>query len=207
MFLEQFHKTKRTSLLTLFGFTLLFLFISANYIGNLFPCSIQKIFSNNIYIQHLLAFISCLLFCVIKDEEIKDFVTLIKQTFIIYLLFILYTKLRYRYNLSVIILSVLCFLINMYKIYYYSDIHDYYINNTEQLNNNNIKETLNKHNLYYYNFLTNIQYVLYIIIISIIIIGFGQRFIKVWKLEGSKFNNIFSFINYFIFREKDCKVE
>jgi len=81
------------------------------------------------------------------------------------------------------------------------------INNTEQLNNNNIKETLNKHNLYYYNFLTNIQYVLYIIIISIIIIGFGQRFIKVWKLEGSKFNNIFSFINYFIFREKDCKVE
>lgn len=207
MFLDLFDKYKRTSLLTLFGFTLLFLFISANYIGNLFPCSIQKIFSNNIYIQHLLALISCLLFCVIKDEEIKDFITLIKQTFIIYLLFILYTKLRYRYNLSVIILSVVCFLLNMYKIYYYSDIHQYYINNTDNLFNNEKSNKLNKNNLYYYKLFTDVQFFIFTIIIITIIVGFLQHFIKVWKLEGSKFSNIFSFTNYFIFREKDCKVE
>ena len=156
-----------------------------------------------IYIQHILAFISCIVFCIIKDDEIKDFVILIKQSFIIYFLFILYTKVRFRYNISIIILSLICFLINMYKLYYYSDIHDYYIQNTDNLDNN-LDNKLNQHNLYYYNFLTNIQYLLFFTIIITIIVGFCQHFIKKWNFSGHKFSNIFVFLHHFIFYAKDC---
>ena len=45
--------------------------------------NIRKKLLKNIFIQHILAFISCIVFCVIKDDEIKDFFTLIKQSFII----------------------------------------------------------------------------------------------------------------------------
>ena len=46
----------------------LFLIIAANYIGELFPCRIQNLLNSNIYLKHVIAFLTLLFFVVITDS-------------------------------------------------------------------------------------------------------------------------------------------
>lgn len=71
----------------------LYLVISSNYLGNLFGCKVQNLFSNNITVKHLLGFLTFYFFITVADSD-NTYNT--KQKFFVsigvYLLFIISTK-------------------------------------------------------------------------------------------------------------------
>lgn len=71
----------------------LFLIIAANYIGELFPCRIQNLLNSNIYLKHVIAFLTLLFFVVITDSTYNYKAN---ETFIIsiklYIIFIILVK-------------------------------------------------------------------------------------------------------------------
>ena len=51
----------------LYAIFIFFLIISSNYLGELFPCKIQKVMTENIYVKHIFAFLTLVFFVVLVD--------------------------------------------------------------------------------------------------------------------------------------------
>ena len=148
-----------------------FLVISGNYISEIFSCNIQKHFSNNRIIKHILGFMTIYFLVILVDE--KHFLTP-SSTFIttifLYIWFILISVTSHKYTLIIIGLIFLIYLSN--------NIISYTIE--KETDQNKIKNIKNKTK----------QFHLFLFIISILltlygcIIYMGQK-----KMEyGKKFN-------------------
>ena len=113
--MEQSLKSKvfLTSLKSLFVFNLI---ISGNYIGDLFGCRIQDLFDKNIYIKHLLGFLTLYFFVSLVDDELKyNAIYKLLMTSAIYLVFLFSTKMYYKSWLGFISLLGLVYIISIIK--------------------------------------------------------------------------------------------
>ena len=51
------------------GLIFFFLILAGNFIGELFQCKIIELFANNIYIKHIIAYISLYFFVILEESK------------------------------------------------------------------------------------------------------------------------------------------
>lgn len=96
---------------------LLYLMVSSNYMGTLFGCRVQDLMQNNMLIKHLLAFFA-LYFTISlfdKDSEEKSPLTKLKNSFGIYILFLLSTKMTYTTWVLYLFLLATIYVISIFQ--------------------------------------------------------------------------------------------
>lgn len=132
---------------------LLIIIISSNFISETLNCNLQKILSENIYAKHIInLFTLYFIINIVNDNDIEHPLIIIKNTIIIYILFLLFSRINIYFTMIVVGLFIIFYIIMTYREHY----------NKKQ----------NNHHKNLVNILDNIQQILIFIIISIIIIGF-----------------------------------
>ena len=94
------------------------LIVSGNYVGETFACNIQELFSNNMYVKHLLGFMTMYFFVVFLegDNVVKPLVS-VYTTIGLYLWFVMITRTSRKYTLIVMVLIFLIYALNNTKEY------------------------------------------------------------------------------------------
>ena len=94
---------------------ILILIISANFLGSTFPCRVQKLLSENVYIKHILGFFTMIFFVMISAPILKDslFVSII-SSIIMYIFFIFMTKTPIEIFIVIFILLMITYILILY---------------------------------------------------------------------------------------------
>jgi hypothetical protein len=210
--LRDFNNISRYTALITNGLTLLILIVSANYIGKLFPNSVQKELENNYLFKHIIAFLSCVTYCIVNNGEIKNIYEQFIGAIFIYIVFILITKVQFSMFLIIITIAFISFMIHLYKQYTLTDIDQYYISgnniNTSVDVDTLVDLNINLKYLEQYNLLTYIQFGIFIVISMLSIIGFLSHMNTSWNKYGHNYSGKFKFVIYlfdFVFRKAKYK--
>jgi hypothetical protein len=101
-----YNTIESTPLHALFVF---FLIISANFLGQLYPCKIQRVFSDNVYLKHFLGLLTLVFFVVLIDTSThKTLETTIITSIGLYILFLILMNTNVLFFLiSIIALAIL----------------------------------------------------------------------------------------------------
>jgi len=100
------------NLISIFVFVLI---ISGNYLGELFPCKVQKIFSENIFVKHVLGFLTLIFFVSLTIPEIHEQEYMLVYSTLIYSWFILMAKCHYKIWFVVFAIIGVIYIVKMYK--------------------------------------------------------------------------------------------
>jgi hypothetical protein len=156
---------------------LLFLTISGNFLAPLFPCQVQELFTNSIFHKHILAFFTLFFSIILASDATKDLKLLFKKTILLYLLFVLITKMDKNFFLLFLFILSAKYLLEK---------------QTDNLPKDTPEETLNNYN----KMNKMLQYTLIIIGIIGFLIYLGEK-----KYEyGTDFD-----FSTFIFGKTVCK--
>lgn len=158
-------------ILAIFVFILI---VSGNYLGELFPCRVQRILSDSMLMKHLLGYLTLIFFVVLTIPELQNSPQFIKTTLIVYFSFLLLAKTYYKIWFVIFTIVGIVYLIDMYKTS---------IEKNEKDNVNKDKQT---------HIINIIQYILVIIIIIFTIIGF-LTYMGNKKIEYKKSFNYLTF--------------
>jgi hypothetical protein len=169
--------------LPLFSIFILILIVSANFIGSIFPCRVQKLLSENVIMKHILGFFTMIFFVMISAPIIqKNMFDTIKNSFLMYIFFILLTKTA-KY-IFLVCFALLC-------ISYLLVLYDKQIDETDDHPDKKQRDK---------NMIQQFLTILYSIIIAVtlfgVIIYMGEK-----KIEYRKKFNYFNFF----FGEPTCK--
>jgi len=93
---------------------ILYLIISANFLAQLFPCKLRYLLSNNMIVKHVFS-VMTLLFFVVSANTTTSFSTLIKNTLILYIWFMLTTKMHSVCVVIFLIVSGFYYILQLYK--------------------------------------------------------------------------------------------
>ena len=149
---------------------ILIVLISAGFVDEIAGCSLTKL-TRHMYIKHIIVyFIIYITIDLQVDDKISPLEN-IKNSFKIWILYILFTKLDKRFTLVVIALLICDYIINSYKKYYY-------------LNKDN--DNGDKYNLY-------LEYLQHLIM-GLLFIGFLSYLYKQYKDHRKKFNLLTFFL-------------
>ena len=162
---------------------ILYLVISGNFIGNTFSCKLQRLLQNNMIFKHLIGFMLLFFFNVFIGES-RD-VSPINQllyTLVVYIIFIITTKTNIYFLLLIIFIMFINYILNE-TIYFYK-------------NKNDEKED----NLSTINIIKKTQFIICLIMITLILIGFVVYFIQKYKEYNKEFK-----IGKFLFGIPNCK--
>lgn len=94
---------------------LLFLVVSGNYIGQLLPCRLQRSFTSNMYLKHLIAFMILLFVIEIDSDNYETLSELLLNTFIVYLIFLFMSRLNSTFFLMFIISIIIIYILSVYR--------------------------------------------------------------------------------------------
>ena len=104
--------SSRQALFDSTALTVFILILFGNYLGELLPCRVQKMMKNNIYLKHLLGFMTLMFFVVITMPELfAENVLLSSITLYIYFLF--FSKTYYVFWLAIFFIFAAIFMISM----------------------------------------------------------------------------------------------
>ena len=76
-------------------FIILSLLMSANYLGELFPCQVQAVFSKNMIVKHILGFLSLMFFVVLTRPNLYTSSNFVYISVLLYGFFMFLSKLNY----------------------------------------------------------------------------------------------------------------
>jgi len=96
----------------------LYLIISGNFLANLFGCRTQEAFNTNMWLKHLLGFMTLYFFVVLADSKSKLSDSPTQQfgfSILFYLLFLLTTRMDYKWWLAMIIGLAVVYIMQVYK--------------------------------------------------------------------------------------------
>tara|TARA_R110002020_G_scaffold36891_5_gene110869 strand:+ start:3039 stop:3659 length:621 start_codon:yes stop_codon:yes gene_type:complete len=171
------------NLVAIFVFVLI---VSGNFLAELFPCQVQRIFSNNMIVKHLFGFMTLLFFVVLTIPEIKDQKNMIGYTSIVYLWFIMMAKCYYTLWFVVFGLVGLIYLLQMYERHMNK-------NTDGETNNETEDETENKEINEKKLMIEKGKRVLTISVVGSTILGF-LMYMGAKKMEYKKSFNYFTFL-------------
>jgi len=110
-------------------FIILSLLMSANYLGELFPCKVQSVFSNNMIVKHILGFLSLMFFVVLTRPNLYTSSNFVYVSVLLYGFFMFLSKLNY----------IIWFLVfGIFAIIYVSHIYLTQIESENQINRSKI---------------------------------------------------------------------
>jgi hypothetical protein len=165
-------------------FGLLFLTIASNYSVELLSCDFKDTATNQVWIKHMLTYLLLLFFIVAIDKRAYEdaareqwiFPKLFLTTFVVYLMFLVITKMRAVYAVTILVLSSLYMLTDIEK------------NGKELKNETEVVERLNR-----------VQYGLIVAIALVASVGFVSYFVK----QRGEYAGQFSYLK-FIFGTRTC---
>jgi len=154
------------------------LIISGNFLAELFPCRIQKMLKENIYVKHLVGFLTLFFFGVLTIPDLANIGGII-NSFLLYFIFVITANVDYKIWITLFVLYAIMYLLHLIK-QDYNKIKD----GTKKMNTNNEVTIFNKINIEQIN---KIQTIVITLISILTIVGFiiymGEK-----KLEyGNKF--------------------
>lgn len=96
---------------------LLYLIISSNFIADIFGCTLRKLLRKNTLVKHGLAYLTMLLFVTAQTDWGQDyaFSNLMGYSFSYYVIFVITTRLPFRFLIPVLILFTCMYYIEIYK--------------------------------------------------------------------------------------------
>ena len=96
---------------------LLYLIISSNFIADIFGCTLRHLLRNNTLVKHGLAYLTMLLFVTAQTDWSQDyaFSNLMGYSFSYYFIFVLTTRLPFRFLIPVLFLFTCMYYIEIYK--------------------------------------------------------------------------------------------
>jgi len=164
----------------IFCIFIFFLIISINFLTETFPCRLQNVLRNNMFVKHMFGLFTMIFFIVLSSKiKNKNILNIVKNSLFLYIIFILITKCDKYFFFIIIVLLGITYIINIMK-----------EQEQEQENEINKEKSSEKED----NIYDNITYILYIIIFIFIILGvllyMGEK-----KLEYKK---NFNYITFFI---------
>jgi hypothetical protein len=174
----------------LFSIFIFILIVSANFLAEIFPCRLQDVLRNNMLVKHIFGFFTMIFFVVLSsNSKDKDIFFIVKNSFMLYILFILISKCHVSLFYIILIFLGMSYIINILKQQEDEKIKDIdKKESSDKLINYN-----NKINIF-----NNITFVLYILTFLVIIIGvlayMGEK-----KVE---YKNNFSYFTFFIGKPK-----
>ena len=146
--------------LPLYSIFILILIIAAGFLTELFPCKLQRILKENIYLKHFFCYLTMIFFVVLTTPlKDQDIIVIIKKSIALYILFLFFIKTNYIFFIAIMILTGILYLFMLKK---------YEIITKSGLEKDpNKKKIIDKH----VDTIIYINNCLFIIIISLIIIG------------------------------------
>ena len=93
---------------------ILFLIIGGNFLGALFPCRIQKFFTNNVFSRHILGFLT-LIFFVILDDTDDTFQIVVAKSVGLYIWFIFVSRMSKNSFILLMIILATIYILSLYK--------------------------------------------------------------------------------------------
>ena len=90
------------------------LILSGNYLGQLFPCKVQSIFAENIYVKHILGYLTLVFFVTLTIPDLKNSNSLLFLTLSIYFGFLITSKTYYTYWFLIFGLVGIIYLLDKY---------------------------------------------------------------------------------------------
>lgn len=162
----------------------LFLIIASNYIGELFPCRVQDLLINNVYLKHFISYLTLLFFVVLTDTSLvkKKFKDIFIDSIKLYFIFLLLINCNKKFFVGALTLLGTIYIIQLMKQDYKDQITDEY-------------EETNK-----FKVLNTVERVVYVLFFIVLIVGFiiymGEK-----KIE---YKNSFKY-STFIFGKPSCK--
>ena len=188
-----------TNNIPIYAVFLLVLIISGSFLIGLFPCRIQKIFTESVYLKHLCAFFTLVFFIVIT-APVENKKNIYLKCILVYIFFILITKVHQNFFLAILFLLVITYILTLHK-----------VNNEEkenEQNNNKDEDQKNKdedqknkeenNNKIINNIIFFIYILVFILTIFGILIYMGEK-----KIE---FKNNFTYYDFF-FSSPKCNNE
>ena len=136
------------------GVFLILLVIFANFLAQLFPCSLQKLFNDNIFAKHILILLLIFYTIHINDDINHHPAEILFYSVLIYFIFLLFSKQNLVFAIIALILLVAKY-INYSFIQYYDN-----LTKPKKHNLNNINEYIN------------------ILLLLVLLLGFFKYFIK-----------------------------
>ena len=106
---------------SLSGIFLFMIIIFGDYIGNMFPCGFQKLFNRNIYCKYILSFFILFVAIILSNEKLaknKSILLLFGITCLLYIWFLLMTKMHVYFFISLIFI--------LFVLYAYIQYYDYH---------------------------------------------------------------------------------
>ena len=157
------------------------LIVSANFLAEIFPCRLQYLLRNNMFIKHVFGLFTMIFFVVLSSEgKNKNIFNIVNSSFLLYVLFILITKCQIYAFYIILLLLGITYIIHIVK---------QEENESSKKESNEKDNNKERHSIY-----DNITYVLYILIIIFTILGLimymGEK-----KIEYKK---KFDYITFFI---------
>jgi len=162
----------------------LFLIIASNYIGELFPCRVQELLTSNVYLKHIISYLTLLFFVVLTDTSSikKKFKEIFYDSLKLYIVFLLLINCNKNLFVLAILLLAFIYILQLIKQDYIDENLDTYQDSPVLKNLKNIEK---------------ICYILFFVItISGFIIYMGEK-----KIE---YKDKFSY-QTFIFGKPTCK--
>ena len=100
------------------GIFMLFLSVSGNFISETLSCKTQKLLNNNMYAKQIIMF--CMLYFIIGfiDDTNQNPIEHLKYSALIWVAFLLFTKMHLIPTIIAFLLVCICYIINNYGIYY-----------------------------------------------------------------------------------------
>ena len=152
------------------------LMISGNSLAELFPCRIQKLLKENIYVKHLVGFLTLFFFGVLTIPDLANVGGMI-NSFLLYFIFVITANVDYKIWIILFVLYAIMYLLHLIK-QDYNKIKD----GTKKMHTTNEITIFNKINIEQIN---KFQTVIISLITIITIVGFivymGEK-----KLESGK---------------------
>jgi len=92
--------------------------LSGNFFAEILGCNTQQLLSSSMFFKHLLQLISIYISMDIYDSKIKHPITKLKNTLLLYSIFIMFNKMNIYFTAIVSLLILTIFIINNYIEYY-----------------------------------------------------------------------------------------
>lgn len=172
--------------LPIFSMFILVLIITGVYLIDVFPCRVRKFIQSNIYLKHFIGLLTMIFLVVITDiiSINKSIGPIIIKSFILYIIFIFYTKTEIHFFIITLILLAIIYILVLHK----NNINKKNINNIEQ---KKIDIEINR--------IIIINNILFIIVFFFIFLGFLIYMGKKKYQYKDKFNYI-----TFLFGSQKC---
>tara|TARA_B100000902_G_scaffold385930_1_gene427910 strand:+ start:1121 stop:1639 length:519 start_codon:yes stop_codon:yes gene_type:complete len=163
---------------TIKGLFLLILAVAGNFVGETLGCKTQKLLSENMLAKHFVIILILYFAIDFTSEKLNTPFDTFKLALIIYIFFILFTKINSQFTLLILILLAFIYVINGYINYY---------------KKNDKKNPIIKK-------LEDIKNLLYISTMGFILLGFGLYFIKQRRDYSKNWST-----TKFLFGTRKCK--